>query len=340
VGSDSPTASRYLRWQSVIAAVAIGVYAMWVVAWFADGHLPGDAFTYLAAGQRLNAGHDVYRLTQGDSPVLMPPPYPPYPLFSPPLIAVIFRPLAALPGDAGAWLWWALAAPAVALSVLVSIGGRPVIASLVVVALSFSLGVLTGVGNVDAFLLSGVFLVWALLRPADGAPPGRREVAAGIVVGILVSVKIIPLALVWWLLATRRWRAVTAAALASAVCVVVVFVEYLAVVRDASGAIPGAASTAGLARLVGLPAELSPLVQWTSLALMLAAVVVLSQRGRTSLAFSVACVSMVLGSPAAAAHTPALLLGAMAPYAIEALRRHPPSFVVLGAESAEATQAR
>lgn len=327
-GADIPAGGGRIRWPFVVAAIAVGVYALWVVAWFANGHLPGDAFTYLAAGQRLNAGHDVYRLSPGDSPVLMPPPYPPYPLFSPPLIAVIFRPLAALPGDLGAWLWWACTATAGAAVVLISVRGRPAVGGLVVLALSFPLAVLTGVGNVDAFLLAGAFLLWALMSRPPPEPLGRRELAAGALVGILVSVKVIPLALAWWLLATGRWRALIAAAVAVAACALVVlvsaypgvFAEYLTVVRDASGVVPGAASVAGLARLVGLPPGWSSVVQWVSLAVMLGAVLVLARRGLVAPAFSLACVAMAVGSPAAAAHTPALLLAALAPYAIEALR--------------------
>jgi len=102
------------RWAAVgpvasftIAAIGVATVAVFVFSWFAAGNVPGDAVTYAAAGQRLNAGHEIYRLLPGDNLVLMEPPYPPYPLLSPPLVAVIFRPLAVLPGLAGAWVWWA-----------------------------------------------------------------------------------------------------------------------------------------------------------------------------------------------------------------------------------------
>ncbi len=321
----APARSR--RWPVFLVLAAFVVYAMWVVAWFANGHLPGDAFTYLAAGQRLNAGHAIYSLTTGDSPVLMPPNYPPYPLFSPPLIAVVFRPLAALPGDFGAWLWWACAAVTVVAVVAVALAGRPVAGALLVLALSFSLGVLTGVGNVDAFLLAGAFALYGLMGTTD-RPPRSAAIAAGAIVGVLISVKLIPLALAWWLLATRRSSALAVATVVVIACAVVVvvgaypgaFIEYLSVVRSASGASPGAASFAGLTRLVGVPAGLSAIVQYAFIAGALVAIVLLVRRGRRDAAFSVACLTMALGSPAAAAHTPALLLAAIAPYSIDGLR--------------------
>ncbi len=55
-----------------------------------------DANTYLAAGERLNDGHPLYALQPGDRPVLLVGEYP-VPLFSPPPIAAIWRPLAIVP---------------------------------------------------------------------------------------------------------------------------------------------------------------------------------------------------------------------------------------------------
>jgi hypothetical protein len=70
--------------------------------------LGSDPSNYYAAGLRLNAGHSLYGpLLPGDLPV---PGYPgtfPAPLLSPPLVAVIWRALALLPGDVAMTGWWA-----------------------------------------------------------------------------------------------------------------------------------------------------------------------------------------------------------------------------------------
>ncbi len=65
-----------------------------------------DAITYLAAGERLNAGHDLYALVAGDRRIWVNPPYWTVPLLSPPPIAVVWRPLAALPNEWGIGIWW------------------------------------------------------------------------------------------------------------------------------------------------------------------------------------------------------------------------------------------
>ena len=66
----------------------------------------GDPWNYLAAGERLNAGHPLYALSSGDRPVELHPPFWSVPLLSPPFIAVLWRPLA-LFGDAAMVVWWA-----------------------------------------------------------------------------------------------------------------------------------------------------------------------------------------------------------------------------------------
>jgi hypothetical protein len=64
-----------------------------------------DASNYFAAGQRLNAGHPLYALSPGDREVPLNPPYWSVPLLSPPFLAVVWRPLAAL-GEAAMVGWW------------------------------------------------------------------------------------------------------------------------------------------------------------------------------------------------------------------------------------------
>ena len=68
-----------------------------------------DTWNYLAAGERLNAGHSIYAIVPGDRPtIIWPPGFAP--LGSPPLVAVVWRPLALLPDTIVMWRWWAVSA--------------------------------------------------------------------------------------------------------------------------------------------------------------------------------------------------------------------------------------
>jgi hypothetical protein len=100
---------RSYRLARILAlALAFGILATIQFLYFQRGLIPGDAFTYLAAGERLNDGHPLYALSAGDRPVDLHPPFWTVPLLSPPSIAVVLRPFALLPGDAGAYGWWAV----------------------------------------------------------------------------------------------------------------------------------------------------------------------------------------------------------------------------------------
>ena len=67
-----------------------------------------DTSNYFAAAQRLNAGHNLYGpLLATDRPVPGYPALYPAPILSPPLSAVLWRPLAAL-GDVSMTIWWAV----------------------------------------------------------------------------------------------------------------------------------------------------------------------------------------------------------------------------------------
>src|SRR5664280_555733 len=90
----------------LLPALAGGVLATILVVYFQRGFIPGDSFTYLAAGERLNAGHSLYALMPGDRPVDLHPPFWTVPFLSPPPMGVVMRPFALLPGDTGAYAWW------------------------------------------------------------------------------------------------------------------------------------------------------------------------------------------------------------------------------------------
>ncbi len=296
------------------AATGIGAVLAIVVVWFAAGHLPGDAFTYTAAGERLNAGHEVYRLLPGDSPVLMEPPYPPYPILSPPLIAVVFRPLALVPAGLGPWLWWAAMLVCLAVAVALLVRRAPMATGLGLLVLCFPVAVVVGVGNVDAFVLLGVVLTWILIQRGLDLP-------AGALLGLLASLKVTPLIFAWWLLIHGERRAAMAFGVAVAVLAALtvlgsyprVFGEYLDVVRATVNVVPGALSLAGLGRAIGLPPDMAAALG--RIALVAAGVAMLALRRHPAAGYSIAGLMLWLGSPAAAAHTPALGLAALAPLA-------------------------
>src|SRR5258708_23774685 len=103
--------------RTLLILVALGpalIYARAFVTTFAepgDIQLFADVLTYQAAGERLNAGHELYRLQEGDRPVPNLPGVFSAPLVSPPPIAVLWRPIAALPFGFASWIiacWVAL----------------------------------------------------------------------------------------------------------------------------------------------------------------------------------------------------------------------------------------
>src|SRR4030088_3430196 len=88
---------------SVGAAITLAMLAQ---SFATNGIRGWDAITYLAAGERLNAGHQLYALAPGDRWVWINPPFWTVPPLSPPPIAVLWRPLAALPNEWGVGIWW------------------------------------------------------------------------------------------------------------------------------------------------------------------------------------------------------------------------------------------
>jgi alpha-1,2-mannosyltransferase len=282
--------------------------------WLLGGALPGDAYTYLAAGQRLNAGHLLYAISPGDSEVLLNPPFWTVPLLSPPLVGVIWRPLALLPADAGVYVWWLAVALSSGAVIAALVARAPLVAVPLMLGLSIPIVVQVGVANIDGLLLLGIVSVWWLTIRG-------HERAAGVIVGIMTAVKVTPVVLLWWLVALGRWRGAQAWAMAIAVCLAVGvlgaglsshlrFLE-IAAQTAATGSTEG--SLAGIARGFGVAPELARYLP--SLAMGVGAALMLVWRGRPGLAFGIASVLMVIGSPSVSVHTPALLLATLAPFA-------------------------
>jgi Glycosyltransferase family 87 len=284
-----PTVRLFGAGIGVVGAIAVGAAVVW---WISNGFLAGDTVNYWLAGQRINVGHELYAV-RPDDPAVPGLEIRPYGLYSPPLIAVPWRLLAAMPGISGMTIWWvamAFCAIWVIAAVLLATRGW---AGLVVLPLIPSIALLIGVANIDAAVIAGALVAWMCF--ARG-----RESAGGVLVGVLASLKLTPAVFLIWLIATRRWRALGWAIATSGVLAIVamlaispdIFFQYLGVVAGVSSggrpfALPIAAAGAFAIMLVG---RRRPIVAWIMAAFL-----------------------MPLGSPVTANHTWALLLIAFAP---------------------------
>jgi hypothetical protein len=256
----------------------------------------GDATTYLAAGERLNQGHDLYALTPGDRPVLILDNFT-APLLSPPPIAALWRPLAVVPFGLALWVgacWVALLAT---IWYLVIRLGLP--ATVVVAALSWPLGEQLAAANVSAFFPGLLLLVWL-----------RRDTPRwGLVLGALAALKLAPAVMGGWWVGTHG-RSGMSSVLSGAAALGVVgligagvdaFRAYLAIPASTQ---PSSLSVAGL-----LGAPWFPYV-----GLAVGAVAAAGLRRYPRLAFSVAYVAMMLGNPAVYVATFGLLIGLLIPF--------------------------
>ena len=261
--------------------------AIWLVAVRTFGFEPGvpgsDAWNYLAAGERLNAGHPLYALSAGDRPIQMVPPYWTVPLLSPPPIAVLWRPLASL-GDASMTVW-ASAGLAITLGTagwLLARGGLVVAAIVAVFALALAEQSLAG--NVNAFLFLVLALTWAFRD--------RWRVVGGLL-AVAIAIKLTPAILLIWLVSARRWSAVGATAIVLVVIAIVSLAgagiqNHLDWLASVPSAVPVPTSVAGL---TGLPSTVV-------IALVILSVLAISRLGDERLTFSAAVVGTALASPA------------------------------------------
>jgi hypothetical protein len=129
------------------------------IAWFAIWSVPSiailgahDAITYLAAGERLNAGHALYALGPGDRAVEL---WQGIPINYPPAIAVLWRPIAAL-GVVGVGLWYAGLFLAMGWAIWIIARRAPVAA----IAAGPAVGYLCASGNVHGFVLPLLLGLW------------------------------------------------------------------------------------------------------------------------------------------------------------------------------------
>jgi len=292
--------------------VSISLFVVVLAVYFTRGFVPGDAIVYLAGGERLNAGHSLYALVPGDRQFAMKPPLWTVPLLSPPLIAVVFRPLAALPSDLGAYLWWIATMSAIAAVLVAYFRRRPVLASLALIVLVVPITYEVGVGNMNAFLLLGSVLIWRWTLA------GRDE-RSGVAAALMFFAKISPVVLAWWLLTQRRWGAVRAGLVAGVVILGVsilgagidAHLRYLEITRETTTIGQSDLSLGGLARAIGVAPSVADLLPVAMLVGGVLGIAVL--RNRPGPAFALAVATMTLGSPVVNINSYALLLGCLAP---------------------------
>jgi hypothetical protein len=295
-----------------IPALAFGVVVAIQIVYFNRGLIPGDSFTYLASGERLNAGHPLYALSPGDRLVGFEPPFFTVPLLSPPPIAVLFRPLAAMPNELGVYVWWLVTIAVLAGVILWMLRERPIVVGFAVLVLSVPIVYQIGVGNLNGLIVAGIVAGWWLLTR-------RREVAAGVVFALMTAFKITPGIFLWWLLTQRRWGAIRSFVVTGLVVLAVSIVgaglpahlEYLGIMRQTAVAGTTYLSLAGAARYLGVPVEIANLLPTT--ALVVGALLIWVLRDRPGLAYAIAVITMVAGSPVVQITWFTILLGALAP---------------------------
>jgi hypothetical protein len=308
-----PTPIRLLGW----GTVTIGLACVGFVTWFWLSHLsdqtPGDTLNYILAGMRLNVGHPLYGYGVGDEHILPISNGADYPLFSPPLLGVVFRPIVLLPAR-GEYLWWASMDVLEIAAVLALVRRAPMVTGLLLIPLSLSVGMAMQVGNVDCLVLSGLLLTWLWLRQG-------HDDRAALAIGLLASLKLTPAILVWWLFVTGRRRAAGIAIGCGIFLAVVamlgseplIFLKFYEVTMANLTAPARDLGPPGLARALGLPAVIAA---WLPRAILLSgAVLMWTTRRRPGLSWAIGALLMWLASPVGAYHTPAVALLAIAPLA-------------------------
>jgi hypothetical protein len=277
-------------------------------------HTQSDVWTYFAAGQRLRDGHQLYALQAGDLPVYLAPPYVTAPLLSPPLIGVIFRPLATYldPWVAThAWLWVSWIVFAVTIAILIRRGSALLLCAFLVMAPAIAL---TGVsGNLNALLVPLLVAAWWW---ADrGRPAGT-----GVAIAVAAALKVTPGFLVVWLVARRAWRGLAAFALAFGALGLLSLVvagpantfAYLDVIGYTSGT--GVSGWSLPVTLAGLGLDLPATGVLVGVAAA-GAVLVFVLRRRPGLSWAVANIMSVIANPVLHLVAASLLVPGLAPAA-------------------------
>lgn len=307
---------RLLRYVVIAYVVAhVARLAFIEGSFLLDPVQPGtDIANYYAGGQRLRDGHPLYELSPGDWPVPLAPPYVTVPLLSPPLMAVIWRPLATLlSADASIHLWFVVVLTVFLATVLWQVwtGSGVRVLGIAVLAPAIALTALSG--DINGLLAPLLIAAWYWSRR-------RRQAAGGAAIAVAAALKLTPAFLAWWLVVERSGRGVFGFAIGLIACALVSLlgstladhVAYLDVVAHTGTigytpwSVPGYVAAFGL----GDP--------WPQASLVVVAlsgtVGVWALRARPALAWAVAVGTMVFATPVVHLITLSLLLPALAPF--------------------------
>jgi Glycosyltransferase family 87 len=282
------------------AGIALGgVLAAWLVFDWHPTIAGGDAWNYLAAGERLNAGHQLYALAATDRAVPIMPPFWTVPLLAPPPIAVAWRILAPL-GDV-AMVLWGVGALAAALASVAVLGRRAAVWPLfALLAAPVTMTALSG--NASAFLLAGLVAAWAFRD---------RPWIVGVLVAVMAAIKLTPILLLVWLVATRRYRAASATVAVGVVICAVSLVGAPGAWEAWLASVPSSApAPLALATLLRVP---TPTVVLAAAGAVLTTWLITRSDRMT---FAAGVVASAVATPAFYFQAIALLLGAAAPWAL------------------------
>jgi hypothetical protein len=289
---------------TLLALVAVGASLAFGVAKYLEYAPPGlvevgqDAITYLAAGERLLAGHELYVLAPGDRVLLMMTPLVSVPFLYPPPLALAWVPLALL-GDLGLTIWM-VGCAAVLLASVWFVARRSLLASALTIALAPAIGEQLLVANVNALLAGGLLLAWRY----------RGHAWTGVLLGAMAATKVTPIVMALWLAGQGRTRAL--GAMLSTIGLAVI-VSAIAVGLPALAAYPGVVQGIDPA-----PVSLDAAVGFrlSTVFLVAGSITSFALRHRPRLSFAVSIVAMTLGSPALYPSSLVLLLPAI--YAVPA----------------------
>jgi alpha-1,2-mannosyltransferase len=302
---------RVIRIVAVVFVLAVAAVSYVASSAFLN---PTDATVYLAAGERLNAGHELYSLQPGDRPIALNPPYWTVPTLSPPMLGIAWQPLALL-GTAGIWVGWGLTALIFMASLAILVYSTPLWGSLAVAALAPKIGDQLAIGNVNGLLAAGVLCIWVLRD---------RAWLVGGLLSVMVLIKVTPVVLVVWLVATRRYRAL----LAAAVCTLVLgslalvlvgldtHLEYLDIATYTVSDGTSSASVSGTARRLGFPPAIAQAAPW--LLLITGTLLIIAWHKHPARGLAIAVVLMTVASPAFNPYWLALTMFALVPFALPA----------------------